>query len=82
VLVSNIRHQTLGREVDTLLEKHAVVELHHPFTPGFYSSIFVVPAPGDQSQATEQAAAKVSFQDGDVKIHHIGAETGGLDDFP
>jgi hypothetical protein len=41
--LANTRHQTLGKEVESLLEKGAVIELFQPFTPGFYSSIFVVP---------------------------------------
>jgi hypothetical protein len=30
-------------EVETLLEKRAAIELFPPYTPGFYSSIFVIP---------------------------------------
>jgi hypothetical protein len=43
VLTSNPRHLAIKNEVETLLEKRAAIELFPPYTPGFYSSIFVIP---------------------------------------
>jgi hypothetical protein len=43
VTVSNDKHLAVKKEVENLLEKKAAIELFPPYTPGFYSSIFVIP---------------------------------------
>jgi hypothetical protein len=43
ILTANVKEAAVRREVETLLEKRAVIELFPPYTPGFYSSIFVIP---------------------------------------